>query len=263
MTTSNFIQKQDVENQYFLFNSTLRKHIKELPKSSIADFKEKLEIWEELGQMKQQLTFLLDVPISKIFYASSNVNEEIGYSREEILEAGYAKMMFKLLPFSQLKFPLLALVSFLRMSKQERAGIDQMFSCGLQFKTKLGKKLTFLVRTDVVARTESRDPSMVICTMYRICHLLRPNVYWLRYIDAEGTSLRFTNSIKPSKKNTDILSTREKEILSLLPDSSEHIARQLGIEETTVVKHRKNMLFKTGARNTTALVQLCRMSNIF
>lgn len=213
--------------------------------------------------MKQHLTFLLDAPASKVFYASSNVKEVIGYSKEEIMESGYAKMMFKLLPFSQLKYPLLALVSFVRMSKKDRAAIDQVYSCGLQFKTKLGKKMAFLVRTDVVARTASGEPSMLICTMYKICHLIRPNVYWLRFINAEGTSLNFVNTIKPFKNNVDILSTREKEILSLLPDSSEHIARQLGIEETTVVKHRKNMLFKTGTRDTTALVQLCGMSNIF
>jgi DNA-binding NarL/FixJ family response regulator len=57
------------------------------------------------------------------------------------------------------------------------------------------------------------------------------------------------------------ISTRELDVLLLLAQglTSKQIGNQLFISPNTVDNHRRNMIARTGARDTTALVQLCRM----
>ena len=54
------------------------------------------------------------------------------------------------------------------------------------------------------------------------------------------------------------LSRREKEVLRLIMDecTTQEIAEKLFISFGTVETHRRNMLIKTGARNTVGLVKM-------
>lgn len=64
--------------------------------------------------------------------------------------------------------------------------------------------------------------------------------------------------------NKSILSDREKEILLLAEKGFEtkEIAEKLLISSHTVDKHRKNMLEHTGAKDTSMLIQICRMGKL-
>ena len=79
-----------------------------------------------------------------------------------------------------------------------------------------------------------------------ICHLLQP------------TSMFFPN-VQPKLLS---LSDREREILQLLSQglSSREISKKLFISSHTVDTHRRNMIKKTGVRNTVELVHLYRGS---
>ena len=61
-----------------------------------------------------------------------------------------------------------------------------------------------------------------------------------------------------------ILSEREREILLLIKKGFETkaIAEQLELSTHTVDKHRKNMLERTGAKDTAMLLQICEMGKI-
>lgn len=262
MSDSDFFNNKDTENQYFLFAQALKKHVKDLSDSNISVLKEKLEVFEELGQMKRDIVFLVDMPISNFFFISTNVKNRLGYSKEELIEMGFAKMIFKSLPASQIIYPLLSLGWFLKIERQQSSNFEQMCVCGMQLKSKLGRRIHFLAQVDVVARTPAGFPALAICTLKEITHLLKSNLYWVRFVNSAGKPLGFFKSSRPLKQFSDILTTREKEILAILPASSEQIAKHFKIQVSTVVKHRKNMLLKTGAKDTTALIQLCKMSNI-
>lgn len=58
--------------------------------------------------------------------------------------------------------------------------------------------------------------------------------------------------------NTEIITSREKEILQLISNgySSKMIATKLNISEETVVSHRKNLLRKFKAKNTAELIKM-------
>lgn len=62
----------------------------------------------------------------------------------------------------------------------------------------------------------------------------------------------------------DLLSAREKEILSQIAAGLEtkEIADRLRISANTVGNHRNNVVHRLGARDTTALVQLAKMTSL-
>ncbi|MBK9490181.1 MAG: response regulator transcription factor [Haliscomenobacter sp.] len=60
------------------------------------------------------------------------------------------------------------------------------------------------------------------------------------------------------------MSTREKEVLLLIAEDldTKEIAQRLFISVNTVGNHRSNMIDRLGARDTTALVQLAKMTGM-
>lgn len=88
------------------------------------------------------------------------------------------------------------------------------------------------------------------------------------YLDDEVSEIFFNNVANNTKqKITDAfpkLSRREKEILKLIMDeyTTQEIADKLFISFGTVETHRRNMLIKTGTRNTVGLVKLALEYNL-
>jgi len=65
-------------------------------------------------------------------------------------------------------------------------------------------------------------------------------------------------------KPKDLLSRREKEVLRMMFDgfTNKEIAQKLFISFETVKSHRKNILLKTGSKNTAALSKNLKISDI-
>ncbi len=65
-------------------------------------------------------------------------------------------------------------------------------------------------------------------------------------------------------KQSELLTKREKEVLKLMVDgfTNKEIAQQLFISFETVKTHRKNILSKTGSKNTAALTKNLKLSDI-
>jgi DNA-binding NarL/FixJ family response regulator len=72
------------------------------------------------------------------------------------------------------------------------------------------------------------------------------------------------HSADKKKGSKDLLSQREKEILKLIAADfdTKEIAEKLFISAATVGHHRSNMIERIGARDTTALVQLAKMTEM-
>jgi DNA-binding NarL/FixJ family response regulator len=89
--------------------------------------------------------------------------------------------------------------------------------------------------------------------------------YWIRISYGEnGEFLHTLHSSDKVNSTKDLLSTREKEILKLITEDfdTKEIANQLFISPATVGNHRSNMIDRLGARDTTALVQLAKMTEM-
>ncbi len=112
---------------------------------------------------------------------------------------------------------------------------------------------------------KGEKPSIVLYFLENINHLVKGDIYWARFVMGETKEITgFYNSSGLDKDYTDIISEREKEVLVLINEnkSSKEIASILNISLNTVEKHRKNMIARIGAKDSTALLQLCKMCEI-
>lgn len=138
--------------------------------------------------------------------------------------------------------------------------------CGVSVKHKLGNTIRTLWRYLPVEVGENHLVITAIISVDDVTHLMKSDAHWGRTV--------YGNLKKPkyhhihSKENvdvfSDIISEREKEVLRLIAQGmeSKEIGKTLFISVNTVDNHRRNMIAKTGVRDTTALVQICRMCGI-
>lgn len=100
-----------------------------------------------------------------------------------------------------------------------------------------------------------------------INHLIKKTFtfYWIRLTYGEQNEFVQTfHSDAKEYSNHDLLSVREKEVLLLISEGldTKEIANKLFISINTVGNHRSNMIERLGARDTTALVQLAKMTGM-
>ena len=64
---------------------------------------------------------------------------------------------------------------------------------------------------------------------------------------------------------SNLITEREKEILTLISNgmSSKEVANELSISKETVSQHRKNMINRINAKDTSCLIHLCKSCDVF
>ena len=112
---------------------------------------------------------------------------------------------------------------------------------------------------------DSDRPVLVFLTIQDITHLMKGDDYWIRGVfGKEDKKIFVYHSNEEKSYEQDILSEREQEVLTYLAKglNTKDIATILGISPNTVDNHRRNMLARTGTRDTTALIHLCKMMGV-
>ena len=138
---------------------------------------------------------------------------------------------------------------------------------GMRFTRMDGKPISIFLQGMPIQVDENRNFKYTLNYVQNIHHLMKKEFahYWIRfsYGNAKQNVQTFHSMDKLYSKN-DLLSAREKEILKLIAADTDtkEIARQLFISTATVGNHRSNMIEKIGARDTTALVQLAKMTGM-
>jgi DNA-binding CsgD family transcriptional regulator len=109
---------------------------------------------------------------------------------------------------------------------------------------------------------EQDRPLLGMFLIYDLEPFIAGGVWWFRYKLGEQVFLFQHDSGK--LEETDILSPRELEILQLISEgaTSKEIAAQLFLSVNTVDNHRRNMLKRTGAVDTSALIHICKLCQI-
>ncbi len=114
---------------------------------------------------------------------------------------------------------------------------------------------------------EQRNFNYTLNYVQNIHHLIKKDFpyYWIRF--AYGQLKEFVQTFHSDDKlysKNDLLSKREKEILMLIAEDmdTKTIAEKLFISVNTVGNHRSNMIERLGVRDTTALVQLAKMTGM-
>lgn len=217
-----------------------------------------------LAKNRQTLVLVFDDKNFKILYASDNVSEFSGYAPSEFHQKNI-RVFFHTLAWEHILFPFqLIKHGYNVLEAFGREAIMKIY-CGMKFNRKDGHPLRLLIRQYPLGLDGDGKSEQSVMTLEDVSHLLKGGEYWCRW-DAGGLPAKraFYHSSDSKLIFQDILSDREKEVLAhiMAGQESREIAERLFISVNTVEKHRKNMLARTGARDTTALVQICKMCNI-
>jgi DNA-binding CsgD family transcriptional regulator len=137
--------------------------------------------------------------------------------------------------------------------------------CGVKIKHKDGRVMRLMIRQTGLEYISNGAMKVSVITADDISHLVKGDSYWGRM--EFGRKERYQHHLLSADKKDidhDILSEREKEVLRLISKGmeSKEIAHELFISSHTVDNHRRNMIARVGARDTTALVQLCYMAGL-
>jgi DNA-binding CsgD family transcriptional regulator len=143
----------------------------------------------------------------------------------------------------------------------------QIFHCGIRYVLLDGKQICLFSKGSPIHYDQNRKFNYTFNYVQNINHLLKKNFryYWIRISYGEKNEYVHTfNSQDKLYSNKDLLSTREKEVLKLIADDldTKEIAEKLFISVNTVGNHRSKMIDKLGVRDTTALVQMAKMTGI-
>jgi len=207
--------------------------------------------------------FLYDHISASIFYITKNVDQYF-YTPDTIIKWG-AKALFKLLHYSHYSFALQSIrleAKFIEKYPKEEAGNIMLYCCGLKIKDGKGNQRRVFLQGKQLQTDQSKKTSLSVFFLEDITHLIKGDHYWCRF-ESSVNSLAYVQQ-KGKKIFNDILSKREQEIIELIAQSktSQEIAENQGISKLTVETHRKNMIKRLGAKDSTALIHLCKMSNL-
>ncbi len=142
------------------------------------------------------------------------------------------------------------------------------YHCGIAYQRTDGRPIRIFSKGVPIQYNEDRSFTFTFNYVHNVHHLLKPGFrdYWIRvaYGAARDKVQTLHSSDPTDTAGRDVLSVREKEILSLVSAGHEtkDIAERLDISVNTVGNHRSNMVQRLGARDTTALVQLAKMAGL-
>lgn len=219
----------------------------------------------EFSNSENSIRLLFDHVNFKVLQISDNVGTLGGYSMKDFEDSDML-FIIDLFPLEHVNFMYVWLKwAFERHYKYGDSLDLKQSMCGIKIKHKSGGILRLLVRHYTIETNEEGFPTLAAITLDDVTHLLKSDFYWGR-IEC-GTETRQIHHIVSTNKIQiahDILSDREKGIVQLLAEGKEskEIGQLLYISSHTVDNHRRNMIHKLGVRDTTALVQICRMTSI-
>ncbi len=154
----------------------------------------------------------------------------------------------------------------LQVPFEERVNM-KIHHVGMRFTHLDGKPISIFSQGMPIQVDDDRMFVYTLNYVQNIHHLMKKSYpcYWIRF--AYGQRKQFVQSFHSDDRRystSDLLSAREKEVLVLIAEDlkTKEIAERLRISVNTVGNHRSNMMERLGARDTTALVQLARMTGM-
>ena len=132
-----------------------------------------------------------------------------------------------------------------------------------------GIQKTVAVHVHYLTLDEKSIPTTAIVITDEISALFEAQHYWIRCEvmppnDSKSELFCLQSNVGGAIFDHDIISARELLVLELMRDglTTNSIAKDLSISVNTVNNHKQNMYRRTGARNSTALIELAVMCGI-
>ena len=202
----------------------------------------------------------------KILHISENVTKLSGYGIKYFYKINIP-FIFKIVTFDHYSFLYTWLKWAVTINTNYKYCDSQKQSViGVKVKHRDGHFMRVLIRYYPIQVTKSGAATKAAITIDDVTHLIKSDFYCLRMeFNRDGENfVHNLNSTDKKDKPFDIISDREKDTLRLLAQGmeSKEIGKLLYTSSHTIDNHRRNMMSKIGAKDTTALIQICKMIGI-
>lgn len=233
-----------------------------LKKKNITITAEAQAMIDDFSRNENSVKAIIDQEDFVVHYVSDNLKDIFGYSKETWMKYNML-LFFKSLTVRHLTFPIKATMWNYKNTAHlpiEDKQNQKLIFCGIKAKDSNRRVRTLLIRYLPLSFNEIGVVKTAIVSLEDVSHLIKSDFYWVRTVCGKQNDI-ITHYFSDDKKYTgdDIISDREKDVLRLIAKGmeSKEIGNELFISPNTVDNHRKNMIARTGARDTTALLQLC------
>ncbi|MFN3848708.1 MAG: response regulator transcription factor [Spirosomataceae bacterium] len=150
-----------------------------------------------------------------------------------------------------------------RMTKEEKENLRFSY-CGANLINPDGERSVWNINSTSLVVDENNNPLLALLLINNVSHLMKGKGYWFRFEANQNRKVCTYFSELNETHDEDIVSPRELEVLKLIAKGfdTKQIADKLDISPNTVDNHRRNMLARTGAKDTTALIQICILNGV-
>lgn len=221
----------------------------------------------EFSQNENSIRCIYDVENINNIQFSDNFGAFLVYSNNDIQNDNLL-LALSLLHTDHFLFPVNVADKTMQMTQnvnEEKmdARIVKSTYVGLKIQHKAGHSLRILANYTLLNNKTNHKLGLV--SIFDITHLMKGDTCWVntKFAGKKPISFHFLSTDK-SYQSGDIISEREKMVLRLIAQGLEtkEIAEKLFLSPHTVDNHRRNMIARTHARDTTALVHICKMCGI-
>jgi DNA-binding CsgD family transcriptional regulator/PAS domain-containing protein len=234
----------------------------------ITEYLDKIDALDFISKNRNTFHLLLDSITLKVLFCTENFKDATGYTSEDLKRKNHP-LFFESIEKSQLPFLFnnIEWIKYIQKNVKPSFFIEQgqYQWVGLTFKDKSGKKKRTLVNFNPIEVDENGQHRLFVVTFENITHLLKDDFGYFGRAELGKSKKIFSSFFDDSKfAMKDVLTEREYEIMKLIADGldTKEIAAKLFISNFTVERHRKNMIERLGARDSFAMVEICKMCNM-
>ncbi|AFK02560.1 transcriptional regulator, LuxR family [Emticicia oligotrophica DSM 17448] len=258
---------REIENILRKLYETIERFYPDDVKIDDKKYLEKSGLINLLNNQQGNLSFLIDVRHLRVVQASGNILKYTGYSEEEFSEG----ILMKFLTMFEKEHHLF-MSTIINWVLNIEKNLDFVYKTrqfisawGMKLRDKENRLMRWYINIIPVEFNVEKYPTVVILSIQDVTHLVKGDEYCIR--GSFGMQEKKVFVYYSGEKRTlehDIVSEREREVLQYIAQGldTKHIATEMKISPNTVDNHRRNMLARTGTRDTTALIQICRMVGV-
>lgn len=258
---------REIENILRKLYETLERFYPEDVKIDDKKYLEKSGLINLLNNQQGNLTFLIDVKQLRVIQVSGSVLKYTGYTSAEFGDNILLKFI-TMFASKQCSFMSVLVSWILNIEKNipiEYKSRQFISAWGMRLYHKDGRSMRWHLNIIPIEFNAQKNPTVIMMSIQEVTHLVKGDDYCIRGVfGKENKKIFVYYSNEERTIDNEIISEREREVLQHISQGldTKEIALRMKISPNTVDNHRRNMLARTGMRDTTALIQLCRMVGI-
>jgi len=236
-------------------------------KNPVENIIENIKELENQNMFTNEIIMFIDNKKLEPLYVTKNIETILGYQQKQFLDWGKDALV-NIGTFEEGEFWKNLTIWFkdimdIELLPKKSPILLRAYYGGFSYNQIDGRKIKFLFRSEFPIGENNTMPDYHFARLQDIGHLLKEGGYWL-YYEKSNCSQKITKFYSKKGTYANPISSREKEILVLISKgmSSKEIAKKLFISPETVSQHRKNMIKRLMTKDTSALIQICKLCNI-